>query len=602
MVKIIYAGLLVVFIGGMLGGCKKETFAPKRNLDSKNLLSTIKSSVSDEEETILGDKLPNPFKLLNMQEAYSILNGGAPATPLQVNQIYVRFLISNPEEAKNLESRNLILSTVPLDYEVIQYGSFYNDPYLNNQIWMYTTVDINFNFNGLTHEILDELFLPELLIGTSQYNVLFSSFDHDELIDQALILKGYEDETGDLDESKAKNTKYRPKGYIRVEQKINSTTTIVPVKNILVRTRFWFNYGSGYTNDNGYFESDSKYNQKRNVNIICIFENNNVKIRAIKGVQFWDIFNTERKNIGEVKGSALENINYLFKNSSVLTSDVKRKWMACHAINSIREHHVYCSQNGILAPPTNLNLWLTNANDNGTSLTSDASAPMLKQMANNSIIIDVAQLYLVASGHPWYAVAMQVLMQFPPDITYNYSDYPSLYLNSDQISQTFYHELSHASHFNKVGVAYWTDYIIYIVSHQGYGTSTNLGSGRIAISEAWAEFCGSRFAHLKYGNNNSLPQPSPGNWNKKLEDFIPYANTSSWNWIPDGIMHDLTDVGELASTNVIDNVSGFSMSQVFGSMDSDITSVLGYRNRFKLEYGNAQKPPIDALFKSYGYN
>ena len=66
-------------------------------------------------------------------------------------------------------------------------------------------------------------------------------------------------------------------------------------------------------------------------------------------------------------------------------------------------------------------------------------------------------------------------------------------------------------------------------------------------------------------------------------------------------MHDLTDIGEPFSTNVIDNVSGYTMSQCFGSMDADVISVTGYKNRFKQEYGSAQSLEIDELFKSYGY-
>jgi hypothetical protein len=271
--------------------------------------------------------------------------------------------------------------------------------------------------------------------------------------------------------------------------------------------------------------------------------------------------------------------------------------MACHAINSIREHHVYCSQNGILEPPLNLNLWLTNANANGTSLSTYAASPMLKQMSNSSLLVNGVQLLLVATGHPWSAVAIQVLEQFPPDVTYNYSQNYLYYENSDFITQIFYHEFAHASHYNKVGNIFWLNYIQYIIANGGYGNPTDSGSGRIAISEAWAEFCGDRFAHLKYGSNTSI-----GNsWLTEIENFTPYAGTSFWNWIPNGVMHDLTDVGEPNFTGVVDDVTSYSISQCFGSMDVDIISVNGYSNRFKQESGMSQQVEIDDLFKSYGY-
>jgi hypothetical protein len=71
--------------------------------------------------------------------------------------------------------------------------------------------------------------------------------------------------------------------------------------------------------------------------------------------------------------------------------------MACHALNAIREHHVYCSQEGIQAPPLGLNMWLTNAGKKGHSLSTDAAAPMLKQMGNSSMILDATKLFLVTS-------------------------------------------------------------------------------------------------------------------------------------------------------------------------------------------------------------
>lgn len=587
MKKIIFSGIILSIISLGIVSCKKETVFPNGNSAS----GKTKSIISDNEATILGDKLQNPFTLDNMREAYNILNGST-SVKLQTNQTYVRFLITKPEDAKKLEERGLILSTIPLDYEVLQYGSFYNDPSLNNQIWMYTTVSPNFNYDGFQHEKIDDLFLPELFVGNPEYNTLFNAFDHEDLIDKALQLKGYGNETGE------KSVKYRPKGYVKVNQKINNSTTAVAVKNLKIRSRWWFDWGIGYTNDNGYFECNEQYRKNRNVNIICIFENQYVDIRAVKGAQFWDIFFTERKNIGQFQNSNLESINYLFQNSNDINTDTKRKWMACHAINSIREQHVYCSQNGILEPPLHMNLWLTNANANGTSLSTYAAAPMLKQMSNSSLLVNGVQLFLVATGHPWSAVAIQVLEQYPPDITYNYSQNYLYYENSDYITQIFYHEFAHACHYNKVGNNFWLNYIQYIITNGGYGTYSDSGSGRIAISEAWAEFCGARFAHLKYGNTTSLFGFS---WLDKIENFDPNTGTSSWNWIPDGVMHDLTDVGEPNFTSVSDNVSGYTMSQCFGSMDVDVITVNGYSNRFKMEYGWAQHLEIDELFKSYGY-
>jgi hypothetical protein len=102
---------------------------------------------------------------------------------------------------------------------------------------------------------------------------------------------------------------------------------------------------------------------------------------------------------------------------------------------------------------------------------------------------------------------------------------------------------------------------------------------------------------LRYGNTTSLDGIS---WKDKIENFIP--NSGIYGWIPDGVYHDLTDNGiEPTFTSVIDNVSGYSIAQCFGSMDVDVVSVTGYKTRFISEYGSSQQTNINLLFKSYGY-
>jgi hypothetical protein len=65
----------------------------------------------------------------------------------------------------------------------------------------------------------------------------------------------------------------------------------------------------------------------------------------------------------------------------------------------------------------------------------------------------------------------------------------------------------------------------------------------------------------------------------------------------------LTDSGtEPSTTKVTDRVSGYSISDCFGSLDPDIASVLGYKRRFIRERGSSQKVDIDRLFESYGYS
>ncbi len=593
--KIIYSFCYLLFGGMLITSCKKEDVLPESNTPSQKPVST-------DEQTKIGKKLPNPFTVENMQNAYNQLSRQKTETELETNQLYVRFFPETTEDTKSLEEQGLILWDIPLDVEVEQYGTTYHNPVSPNttMTWLYTIVKPDYEFGNIKHEIIDSLFLPNLVSNEQKRTKsLFNEFTDDDLVSKSLELLGYEN--GEGTGPKRASAKYTPRGFIKVQQNINGSVTNVGVKRVKVRSRWWFDIGTGYTDDNGYFSCNETYRKNRDVNIIIIFENEYVDIRGIKGLNFLDVFFTERKNIGEFENGSLENINYTFNNSTDLNSNNKRFWMACHMLNTIREHHIYCSLEGIQTPPKGLNLWLTNAGKNGYSLSTDAAAPMLKQMGNSSIILDATKLFLVSSGHPYYAISLQVLLQYPPDITYNYSGSEAAKnINSDEIAQTLFHELSHASHYSKVGNSFWTSYIAYIVQHKGYGDASKNGSGRIAISEAWAEFCGARFAHLRYGDNTSI-----GNtWVTEIENFIPYYTDNTWNWRPYGIMHDLADVGEPDWYNVpdvIDNVSGYSISQCFGSMDSDVTSVSEYKGRFISEYGSAQQSNINLLFKSYGY-
>lgn len=591
----IYTLAIIGLIFTTISSCKKDSFKAKN--------SPAVTNVKIEEETILGKKKKNPFEIKVMREAYSNLSKNkSNGNNLEPNKLYVRFLPQTAEETKILEDQNLILSDIPLDQEVVQYGSSYQDPSTNGTTWLYTTVDANYTFGSITHEIIDSLFLPNDVNGNKSTN-LFKDFTKDELVDKALELTDNKDE---ISESNEKVQKYNPEGYVRVHQRINSSYTPVPVKNIKVRSRWWFDYGTAYTDANGHFYISEQYRKNRNVNIIFIFENENVNIRTIKGSTFLQMFFTERNNIGEYENSALENINYLFTdNPTALNTQQKRFWIAAHAINSVYEQREYCQLKLINKPPQNLNMWITNENASGISLSKYAAAPMFHIMSDNSLLLNFTQAVILGSGHPLFAVVIQLFQIFSPDITYNYSSNNLYYEFSDDITQIFYHELCHASHFTKLTNAYWLQLGLAELtngnSSNPYGEPDDWGAGRIALCESWAEFCSAEFAHIKYGTVNSFPYGNVS-WMAYIERFRPFPPFGSWNWIPDGVMHDLMDDSfEPGSTTVIDNAYGFSIQQIFNSLDNDVTTIQEYKTRFVQETGTWQVSEIAQLYKSYGY-
>jgi hypothetical protein len=595
MKKLIYGTLFLALVGIGVSSCKKEKL-----LDSlSNKQSSSQTKVDN--PTVLGKKLKNPFAIENMRNAYQSLTKKKSGGELQPNRLYVRFLPLTVEEMVSIDKDSLIFENIPIDVEVNNYGEYYLDPETAHlgTTWQYTTVPMDYRFNNVRYEILDSLFLTDEVEDNYR-----SSIGVDLLLleAKALELAGYVEEA----EASIQKAQKTPKGYVRFQQKIGSTVTNQPVKSMRVQSRWWFRYGKAYTNDNGFFQCDKDYKHTRNVVVKVFFENQYVKIRGIQGGGILAMFNVEDNTLGTFSNNNLENINYIFTNTPTLQSSTKRKWIACHGLNSVLEYRNYCISNGVTTPPGNLNMWISGERrEDGFTWVKWAAAPMLKQMSNSSMITNVAK-FVISAKSPLFAALIQVFQIFAPDITYNYSSNTDYYTNSDRITQIFYHELAHASHYAKVGNNYWTVYIAYIIANLGYGTSDSYGAGLVAISEAWAEFCGTRFTHLKFGNNNSNPENN-NSWLEYIERFKPYPNPdnwSYWNWIPDGIMHDLTDIGEPVwsdNPNVIDNVSGFTISQCFGSMDPDITTVNGYKNRFILEYGITQQTSINTLFTTYGY-
>lgn len=582
----------------LLVSCKKENIETiVSNTSSTNATNSQSMTAIDlEQSTQIGEKLANPFTVENMEKAYDALSRNKAAVTITPNMYYVRFLPKTSEELQVLINQGLNLSQTPLDVKVNQYGSTIQSSAIasTEPVWVYTTVKPDYKFGTIKYEIIDKLFLPALEENVKSVDQLFTEFSPEDLENKSLELQGFEVEKT----TKRASAKYRAKGYIRYQDVVGNTVTNVGVKKIKVQSRWWFYYGSGTTDANGYFECNETYSSKRDVEVKVFFENDLVNVRTIKGYNIVDMLFTERQEIGTYSGNNLQNINYIFYNAENVESNSKRYWMACHALNAVYEHRQYCVQSGIGSPPSNLNLWLTGQNKKGKNISTAAAAPMLKQMANSSLLVGATQVYLGLVGSPITAVAIQVLKQELPDITYAYNgEGAQVSQYSDQIYQVIYHELSHACHYAKVRNAFWTPYITYIIQHNGYGQKSDSGSGRIALSESWAEFFSEYIAGKKYGKNTSYGKYS---FEDLLESFT-VADVNS-TWIPVGVMYDLLDpANEPSYTNIKDNVGGYTISQFYYVMDNSVTSEEGFRDKFILTFGLPNKTKIIDLFKSYGY-
>lgn len=82
--------------------------------------------------TVLGDKLENPYSVENMKKALEELQGSGMSSKSSIDisatHLYVRFLPKNEDELTVLKNdTTLDLFDYPLDYEIVENGTYYHD-------------------------------------------------------------------------------------------------------------------------------------------------------------------------------------------------------------------------------------------------------------------------------------------------------------------------------------------------------------------------------------------------------------------------------------------------------------------------------------------
>ena len=85
-----------------------------------------------------------------------------------------------------------------------------------------------------------------------------------------------------------------------------------------------------------------------------------------------------------------------------------------------------------------------------------------------------------------------------------------------------------------------------------------------------------------------------------LENFDPNYTPDPFRWIPKGLMEDLMD-NTPNEIIVNDLVSGYSISQIFGALQSNVASISDYKSKLIQLYGTAQQNQLNNLFVSYHY-
>lgn len=262
-----------------------------------------------------------------------------------------------------------------------------------------------------------------------------------------------------------------------------------------------------------------------------------------------------------------------------------RYWMAATANNALYEFDDYAALDGILPPPHNLPML-------NTSRRTAFSAPMFDKLGNT------ATWQLMPDWAQWLAPTLFPAITFSvidnaPDVFYGYEDMNSY--ESDQVKNIWYHEYAHASHMNLAGGNYWQDLAQAEIDAGGWGTWDGPDADIISITESWADFIANTYSHRTYDGNTSL---GAGNtWENEIEE----TRNLRFNFIPAGLHHDLVDNLVDPLWRVNDNVEGFSIQQLYSTLDGNTRSIPIYRqkvNTFLPLTGDTQQE-FNNLFDSY---
>ncbi|HOF15934.1 MAG TPA: hypothetical protein PLP76_03470 [Bacteroidales bacterium] len=451
----------------IFNACNKENNSENFLLKQKDM-----EEEPNEEMTILGEQCPNPYSVENMTIAYDSLVadgvfdiGEDPSYILTPTHLYVRFLPDDSTEFNTLiDDTTLELFDYPLDYEIEQRGLYYHDPTISEDecTWLYTVVPINFSFpTNIPYQILDSCIIPEE--NTPYY------YYHDKMEEKSCWL--FQPDLMEDDEQKSTN-KATPEGTINVLRNNNWTG----VEKTKVRVNNFVKIASGWTTESGYYIVNKSFYVKK-VDYTVVFENQ----LGFKIWGNWGFINPATYNIGKYsKNGCNKYFNY---------TSVGWNWATIN--NAVYKYFQYCSSKSITRPPSDLRIWVTTSNNISGTM---GSAAMLRRtwgwygFNNHS---QISTFILNKNGILYGINILAKITKFAqPDLTITIRNG---YTNYNHIFQTTFHECAHASHWQKVGSAYWVNYINYIITYGAYGDGTGANAGYCGVGEMWGNYVGALF-------------------------------------------------------------------------------------------------------------
>ena len=402
----------------------------------------------------LGEKLDDPYTVANMQAALTkAYPTKAGRVSLKATDLYVRFLPKDDAQMDTLKARGLYLMDHPMDYRILREGDYYQDPDIGDDAitWQYSVVPQDFKFpEGLRYEVLDECYLADNDV-TKADDINWLAVE-----EEAFKLTGNED----LWEPPTKAAAV-PTGRITIQDPEFSGGKPFGVAGVQVVANIFVKIARCFTSRDGYYTMPKSFSGKPRYRLV--FQNE-------KGFSIGFNFIIVPASVSTLGVGGPEGIDV-----EVKADGDDALFRRCVVNNAAFDFYSRCTETDleIAPPPGDLRIWIFPG-------ISASSACMLHHGA--FLDNDLLKRYL--------GVWLGLIQIFLPDITIGTSGQE----NYRAIYSAVSHELAHSSHYAKVGNAFWSPYIQYIIQSfvtaggQFYGTGTAEGSGYCEVGEMWGYF------------------------------------------------------------------------------------------------------------------
>jgi hypothetical protein len=412
-----------------------------------------------------------------------------------------------------------------------------------------------------------------------------------------------------------------PAGYIYVfDTNLPNTGAGSPVglRKVKVIAKRWFKIQTTYTDAYGHFAFTKRFKHK--VKIKEEFINGDATIFAMRGIMIWQMIHPVKRTLG-IYSSDKSNIQFTNNQSGATNSKSNKYWAAATVHNAVQEHSDYATQFGFSKMPSNMHIFLTS----WATQAGSASTPMFGHGIGPGISGEAAftEYYLMSKfkfSPVITSTAALISFRLGIDTALDYvapSWRDEFY--SDYLKALAYHEMSHASDYSKVGINWYQNFVTAELSQSiihgthndplnPYGDAISADAPIIALGEAWAYHMGHFLADQRYGihaYNEYEGQigygqgPGVNTEIEVIENWNPNYSYDSFNWIPKGLMEDMMD-----NTNenypVIDGIGGFTISQLFAALQSDVTTLQQYKARL-ITQNPTQSTQINNIFGQYHY-